>query len=136
MDKCSEVVQHLSTIMYATNFGQPQSWESMWHKVIVDNEERSIHRYFSDTLLKISKHSHAVESGLLFHLCERIIEKFISRKVKKKEVATKETLSTLKEKEQILYYVSGYITFSLIEKHKGIINNNEKTLLQKISSIF
>ena len=48
------------------------------------------------------------------------------RKVKKKEVATKETLPILKENEQILYYVSGYIIFSLIEKYKGIINNNEK----------
>ena len=131
MDKCSEVVQHLITIMYATNFGQPQCRKRMWHKVIVDNEERSIYRYFSDTLLKISKYSHAVESGLLFHLYERIIEKFKSRKVKKKEVATKETLPISKEKEQILYYVSGYIIFSLIEKYKGIINNNEKNIAAK-----
>ena len=74
MDKCSKVVEHLSTIMYATNFGQPLSRESMCHKVIVNNEDRSIHNYFSDTLLEISKHSHALESGLLFHLCERIIK--------------------------------------------------------------
>ena len=63
MDKCSKVVEHLSAIMYATNFGQPQSRESMWHKIIVNNEDRSLHNYFSDTLLEISKHSHAVESG-------------------------------------------------------------------------
>ena len=60
MDKCSKVVEHLSTIMYATNFDQPLSRESMWHKIIVNNEDRSIHNYFSDTLLEISKHSHAL----------------------------------------------------------------------------
>ena len=60
MDKCSKVVEHLSTIMYVTNFGQPLSRESMWHKIIVNNEDRSIHNYFSDTLLEISKHSHAL----------------------------------------------------------------------------
>ena len=55
LDKCSKVVEHLSTIMYATNFGQPQIRESMWHKIIVNNEDRFIHNYFSDTLLEISK---------------------------------------------------------------------------------
>ena len=105
MDNCCEVAEHLSTIMYATNFCQPQSRESIWHKIIVDNEDRSIHNYFSDTLLEISKHSHAIESGLLFHLCERIIKQIISTNVKKKETATKETLPISKEKEQILYYV-------------------------------
>ena len=84
LDKCSKVVEHLSTIMYTTNFGQPQSRESMWHKIIVNNEDRSIHNYFSDTLLEISKHSHVAESGLLIHLCERVIKETISRNVKKK----------------------------------------------------
>ena len=84
MDKRSKVVEHLSAIMYATNFGQPQSRESMWHKMIVNNEDRSLHNYFSDTLLEISKHSHAVESGLLLHSCERIIKEVISRNVKKR----------------------------------------------------
>ena len=41
-DKCSKIVEHLSTIMYVTNFGQLQSRESMWHKIIADNENRSI----------------------------------------------------------------------------------------------
>ena len=131
MDKCSKVVEHLSAIMYATNFGQPQSRESMWHKIIVNNEDRSLHNYFSDTLLEISKHSHAVESGLLFHSCERIIKEVISRNVKKKEIATKETLPISKKEEQILYYVPGYITFSMIEKYKRIINNNEKNITAK-----
>ena len=63
---------------------------------------------------------------LLFHLCERHIKEIISRNVKKKEIAIKETLSISKEEEQILYYVSGYIIFSMIEKYKRIINNNEK----------
>ena len=85
LDKCSKVVEHLSTIKYATNFDQIQSREGMWHKIIVNNEDRSIHNYFSDTLLEISKHSHAVESGLLFHLCERVIKEIISRNVKKKK---------------------------------------------------
>ena len=62
-DKCGKVVEQLSASMYTTNFGQPQSQESMWHKILVNNEDRSIHNYFSDTLLEISKHSHAVESG-------------------------------------------------------------------------
>ena len=84
--------------------------------------------YFSDTLLEISKHSHAVERGLLFHLCERIIKEVISRNVKKKEIATKETLPISKEEEQILYYASGYITFSMIEKCKRIISNYEKNI--------
>ena len=61
----------------------------MWQKIIVNNGNRSINNYFSDTLLKISKHSDAVESGLLFHLRERIIKEVISRNVKKKEMATK-----------------------------------------------
>ena len=52
--------------MYATNFGQPQSREGMLHKIIVNNEDRSMHNYFSDTLMEVSLHSHAVESGLLF----------------------------------------------------------------------
>ena len=84
LDKCSKVVEHLSTIMYATNFGQPQYRESMWHKIIVNNEDRSIHNYFRNTLLEISKHSHAVESGLLFHLSERVLKDIISRNLKKK----------------------------------------------------
>ena len=131
LDKCSKVVQHLSTIMYATNFGQSQSRESMWPKIIANNEDRSIHNYFSDTLLEISKYSHAVESGLLFHLCERVIKEIISRNVKKKEIATKETLSLSKEEKQIPYYVSGYIIFSMVEKYKRIINNNEKNVAAK-----
>ena len=84
MDKYSKVVKHLDIIIYATKFGQPQSRESMWHKIIINNEDRSIHSYFSDTLLEIPKHSNAVESGLLFHLCERIIKEVISRNVKNK----------------------------------------------------
>ena len=95
-------------------------------KIIANNEDRSIHNYFSDTLLEISKYSHAVESGLLFHLCERVIKEIISTNVKKKEIATKETLSISKEEKQIPYYVSGYIIFSMVEKYKRIINNNEK----------
>ena len=39
LDKCCRVVEHLSSIMYPTNFGQPQSLESMWHKIIVNNED-------------------------------------------------------------------------------------------------
>ena len=85
MDKCSKVVEHLSN-MYATNFGRPQSRESMWHKIIVNNEDRSTHNYFSDTLVEISKHSHAVESSLLFHLCDRIIKEVISINVKRKKL--------------------------------------------------
>ena len=131
-DKCGKIVEQLSAIMYTTNFGQPQSQESMWHKILVDNEDISIHNYFSDTLLKISKHSHAVESGYLFHLYERIIKEIISRNVKKKEIATKQILPISKEEEQILYYISGYIIVSMIEKYKRIINNNEKILQQKI----
>ena len=103
----------------------------MWYKIIVSNEDRSIHNCFSDTLLEISKHSHAVESGLLFNLCERIKREIISRNVKKKEIATKETLPISKEEEQILYYVSGYTIFSMIEKYKRIINNNEKNIAAK-----
>ena len=41
-DKCSKIVEHLSTIMYVTSFGQLQSRKSMWHKIIADNEDRSI----------------------------------------------------------------------------------------------
>ena len=103
----------------------------MWYKIIVSNEDRSIHNCFSDTLLEISKHSHAVESGLLFNLCERIKREIISRNAKKKEIATKETLPISKEEEQILYYVSGYTIFSMIEKYKRIINNNEKNIAAK-----
>ena len=65
LDKCSKV-ENLRTIMYATNFSQPQSREGMLHKIIVNNEDRSMHNYFSDTLMEVSLHSHAVESGLLF----------------------------------------------------------------------
>ena len=83
----------------------------MWHKVIVNNEDRSIHNYFSDTLLEISKHSHAFESYLFFHLRERVMKEIISRNEEKKEIATKDTLPISKEEEQILYYVSGYIIF-------------------------
>ena len=57
--------------------GRPQGRESMWHKLFVNNEERSIHNYFSDTLVEISKHSHAVESSLLLRLCDRIIKEFL-----------------------------------------------------------
>ena len=131
MDKRSKVVEHLNAIMYAKNFGQPQSRESMWHKIIVNNEDISLHNSFSDTLLEISKYSHAVESGLLFHSCERIIKEVISRNVKKNEIATKETLPISKKEEQILYYVSGYITFSMTEKYKRIISNNEKNITAK-----
>ena len=108
-----------------------QNSESVWHKIIVNNKESTIHNYFSDTLLEISKHSHAVESGLLFHLGEKIIKEIISRNVKKKEIATKETLPMSKEEEQILYYVSGYIIFSMIEKYKRTINNNERNIAAK-----
>ena len=98
--------------MYATNFGQPQGRE-MWHKIIVNNEDRSIHNYFSNTLLEILKHTHAVASGLLFHLWERIIKEVIPRNVKKKGITTKETLPISKEDQKILYYVSGYIIIQL-----------------------
>ena len=44
MDKCNKVVEHLINIMYATNFGQPQSREGVWHKIIVNNEDiQNIH---------------------------------------------------------------------------------------------
>ena len=36
-----------------------------------------------------------------------------------------------KAEEQILYYVSGYIIFSMIGKYKRIINNNEKNIAAK-----
>ena len=65
LDKCSKV-ENLRTIMYATNFGQPQSREGMLHKIVVNNEDRSMHNYFSDILMEVSLHSHAVESDLLF----------------------------------------------------------------------
>ena len=99
----------------------------MWHEIIVDNEDRSIHSYFSDMLLEISN----VKSGFLFYLCERYIKEIISRNVEKKEIATKETLPVSKEKKRILYYVSDYIIFSMIEKFKKIMNINEKKYCSK-----
>ena len=86
---------------------------------------RSTDSYINSDALEISKHSHVVESGFLFHLCERIIKLIISRNVKKKEIATKATLPISKEQEQILYYVSGYIICSMIGKYR-IMDNNEK----------
>ena len=110
--------------MYATNFGQSQFRKSMWPKIIANNEDRSIqcviYYWRSQNIHMLLK------VVLLFHLCERHIKEIISRNVKKKEIAIKETLSISKEEEQILYYVSGYIIFSMIEKYKRIINNNEK----------
>ena len=50
----------------------------MWHEIIVDNEDRSIHNYFSDMLLEISN----VKSGFLFYLCDRFIKEIISRRKK------------------------------------------------------
>ena len=131
LDKCSKVVEHLSTIMHATTFSQSQSRESMWYIIIVNNEDRSIHNYFIDTLLEISKHLHAVESGFLFHLCERVTKQIICTNVKKKDISTKETLPISEEEKAILYYVSGYIIFSMIEKYKRIININKKYIAVK-----
>ena len=51
--------------------------------------------------------------------------------MKKKEIATKETLPISKEEEQTLYSVSGSIIFSIIEKYKTIINNNERNIAGK-----
>ena len=82
-------------------------------------------------LLVLSKYLHAVESGFLFHLCEGVTKEIISRNLQKKEIAAKETLPISKEEEQILYYVSSYIIFSMIEKYKKIINNNEKNIAAK-----
>ena len=82
-------------------------------------------------LLVLSKYLHAVESSFLFHLYEGVTKEIISRNLQKKEIAAKETLPISKAEEQILYYVSSYIIFSMIEKYKKIINNNEKNIAAK-----
>ena len=63
---------------------------------------RSTDSYRNSDALEISKHSHVVESGFLFHLCERIIKLIISRNVKKKEKVLKNGLTYVTEFVQIL----------------------------------
>ena len=122
--KTSDLVSELIDAIRSVSFSKAASRELMWQKVLSIMQDKSFFKHWNDVLI-LSDSEESVVCSLFNFICMRIIHSII--KFENERNLESEIVPDLKlndEEQQVLYYVAGYIVYSLLKKYRTIEHAN------------
>ena len=119
ISKSSDLVSIIATILQSVNFSKPASTENMWGRILNIIQDKSMFSKWEDVLSKCKSTSERT-FGTLFYFIVMQLVKYIMKFENARKLASKVEAPDLKltdDEQQVLYYVCGYIVFSMRKKY-------------------
>ena len=137
--KSRELVPKIGEVLKETSFRSLSSRQDMWCKVLELLHEEA---WFKSWKVMYPPLELSVFSGFFGHIVMDIVTAIIKFENESNRNSSEKLLelTLTKEEEEVLYYVSGYIVFSLVNKYTRLLVNNAKhtdysDVLQFLSSL-
>ena len=113
-----EFLMTLASVVRETNLLHGESKEKMWNKILHYQDDCTLSEFFNPILRE--KYSEPTISSLMFALTTTVVKRiFILENQLYRDTLEVNIETELTNKEQeVIYYVSGYILFSLIKRYK------------------
>ena len=121
-----ELVGKLAIIIKSVKFLKPASRDSMWHEVLLLMKDKAMLKSWEDFLRENSNFVQSTFSSMFHYVCMEIVRFIMKYENLKRESAPKEVIDIelTQDEQQVVYYVAGYVVFSLLRKYKKINLNN------------
>ena len=128
LEMSTDIVAAIGNILQETSFSDLKSRESMWSLVLEILQDQKWYFAWSDLVGKCEYQNKSVFSGffrfIVFDIMTSIIKFANNQRKSSNEQAL--DLRFSKEEEEIVYYVSGYIVYSLIKRYTRLSAANTK----------
>ena len=120
------LVGKLAIIVKRVNFLKQSSRENMWHEIMMLTQSDNMLETWKE-VVPHSEFKKATFRTLFYSVCMEIVTVIIKYENEQKNhnISDKELdINLTDEEQQIIYYVSGYIVFSLLRKYQKIQSKN------------
>ena len=137
LECCKSVVAFLRKAVESTHFNIKSSKGEFWIKVLHAQNNGKLTSIYQTALDKPCSDASVVRS-FTFVITQDIIRGIISSKNSKGNCGneTEKSICISEEEEQTLYYVAGFIVFSMKRKYENIIEENPKSISASNALIF
>ena len=126
-------ISTLSEIIKNVSFDSPQSKEKMWAEVLKLMSPEEHVRPFTELAKTFPKYNKNVANSLYSFLIDKLVLLLIKFENEHKKCADIEVKTDITPgEEQVIYYISGYIVYSLRKKYTRFIKLNTNNMSARI----
>ena len=121
------LVGKLAVIVKSVQFLKPASRENMWREVLLLLRDKSILESWKEI---INDFENCIFNSMFHYICMELVTSIVRHENQQKEGGTSEDIDTYlsDDEQQVVYYVAGYIIFSLLKKYQKIRYKNPQNL--------
>ena len=128
--KSNELVAAIANSIKSASFTKAASRELMWKNVLVMMQDKKLSEKWNNVFTFREKPcKRTVFSALFYFVCMEVIKyiiKFENDRQLKNTTCVMADLKLTDEEQQVIYYVAGYIVFSILKKYRNIERNNPR----------